>query len=259
MSKKNKKRKKLNTNNDILTTPTNEIKKDESPIIFQRPKLKSALSIRKRPDLTDNQKIFLELAQNKETKIVFVSGPAGTSKTFLAVMASLFLINDKKVSDLIYLRSVVESSENKMGYLPGGEDEKVAPYMQPLVDKLEELLPKNDIDLLMKEQRVQGHPINFLRGLSWNAKAIVVDESQNMTFKELYTLVTRVGEFSKLFILGDPDQSDIGSKSGFAKMRDCLSDDDSKSNGIYTFKFTTDDIVRSQLVKFIIKKLNIKT
>ena len=60
MSKKNKKRKKLNTNNDILTTPTNEIKKDESPIIFQRPKLKSALSIRKRPDLTDNQKIFLE-------------------------------------------------------------------------------------------------------------------------------------------------------------------------------------------------------
>jgi phosphate starvation-inducible PhoH-like protein len=169
-------------------------------------------------------------------------------------MSALQLISDKRVSDLIYLRSVVESSEKSMGYLPGSEGEKLAPYVQPLMDKLEELLPKSEIELLIKEQRVQGHPINFLRGLSWNAKAIVMDESQNMTYKELFTLITRVGEFSKLFILGDPQQSDI-KNSGFVKMMDCLSDEESRNNGVFTFKFTEDDIVRSQLVKFIIKKL----
>jgi phosphate starvation-inducible PhoH-like protein len=250
--KKNKKN--SHSKNLDLKTNNSEPIKDESPIIYQRSKLKGNLNIRKRNDLTDHQKKFLEIASDKNVKIIFVSGPAGTSKTFLAVMSALQLLNDKRVSDLIYLRSVVESSEKSMGYLPGSEGEKLAPYMQPLMDKLEELLPKNDIDILMKEERVQGHPINFLRGLSWNAKAIVVDESQNMSYKELFTLITRVGEFSKLFILGDPEQSDI-KNSGFVKMMECLNDQESRDNGIFAYKFTEDDIVRSQLVKFIIKKI----
>jgi phosphate starvation-inducible PhoH-like protein len=251
--KKNKKNKHLKITEFKPITP-NENVIDQSPIIYQRSKLKAHLNIRKRSDLTENQKRFLGLASDKNVKIIFVSGPAGTSKTFLAVMASLQLLNDKRVSDLIYLRSVVESSEKSMGYLPGSEGEKLAPYIQPLMDKLEELLPKNDIDLLMKEERVQGHPINFLRGLSWNAKSIVVDESQNMSYKELFTLITRVGEFSKLFILGDPEQSDI-KNSGFIKMMECLNDQESRDNGIFAYKFNEEDIVRSQLVKFIIKKI----
>jgi len=253
--KKNKKNKHVkNTEFKPTEFPVPEYAKDQSPIIYQQPKLKHNLTIRKRSDLTDNQKKFLELANDKNTKIIFVSGPAGTSKTFLSVMAALQLLNDKRVSDLIYLRSVVESSEKSMGYLPGSEGEKLAPYIQPLMDKLEELLPRNDIDVLMKEDRVQGHPINFLRGLSWNAKVIVVDESQNMSHKELFTLITRVGEFSKLFILGDPEQSDI-KNSGFIKMMECFNDPESRDNGIFTYKFNEDDIVRSQLVKFIIKKI----
>ena len=80
-----------------------------------------------------------------------------------------------------------------------------------------------------------------------------------MTVKELTTLITRVGEFSKVFILGDPDQSDINGKSGFVKIMNAFDDDESKENGIYTFKFTEDDIVRSGLVKYIVKKLkNVK-
>ena len=163
--------------------PTNEVS-DKSPIIPQRSKLKTNLHIYQRP-LTEKQKQFLELAADKQTKIIFVSGPAGTSKTFLAVMEALKLISDKRVSDLIYIRSAVESSDAKLGFLPGEAGDKLAPYLQPLLDKLAEMLPKSEVDLLLKEERVAGVPVGFLRGLNWNAKVIIADEAQNLTFKEL--------------------------------------------------------------------------
>ena len=227
---------------------------DRSPIIPQRPKLKFTLKLYQR-ELNLKQKQFIELASAKTTKIIFVSGPAGTSKTFLAVLQALTMMNDKKVSDLIYIRSAVESSDTKLGFLPGEADEKLAPYIQPLLDKMSEMLPKGDIDILRKEARVTGIPVGFLRGLNWNAKVIIADEAQNMTYKELFTLITRTGEFSKVFILGDPEQSDINGKSGFIKMISHFDDEESRQNGIHVFRFTEDDIVRSGLVQFIIKKI----
>lgn len=229
-------------------------KKDTSPIIPQRSKIKKTLEIFQR-ELTENQKRFIEVATDKATRLMFVSGPAGTSKTFLAVLVSLLLINQRKVSDLIYIRSAVECSDAKLGFLPGEADEKMAPYIQPLLDKLSEFLSKSDIDLLMKEERVSAIPVGFLRGLNWNAKSIIADEAQNMTFKELFTLITREGEFSRMFILGDPDQSDINGKSGFTKMVGNFDDEESRANGIQVFHFTEEDIVRSGLVQFIIKKV----
>lgn len=239
-----------------LNNPPNEINylKDHSPIIPQRSKLKSNLHIYQR-ELTEKQKEFLELASNKETKLIFVSGPAGSSKTFLAIKVALEMISSKRVSDLIYVRSAVESSDAKLGFLPGEADEKMAPYIKPLLDKLEEFLPKSDIDILMKEERVSATPVGFLRGLNWNAKVIIADEAQNMSYKELFTLITRIGEFSKVFILGDPEQSDINGRSGFIKMISHFDDDESRQNGIHVFRFTEDDIVRSGLVQFIIRKV----
>ena len=228
---------------------------DKSVHIHQGKKLSFNINIKQHQILTEKQKLFLELALKKESKIIFVSGPAGTSKTYLSILTALKLLNEHKVSDLIYIRSAVESSDSKLGFLPGESHEKMAPYLQPLIDKLEEFLNKGDIDFLQKNGHIDSVPVGFLRGLNWNAKVIISDESQNMTTKELVTLVTRVGEFSKLFILGDPDQSDIGNKSGFKKMVDLFSDDESKENGVYTFEFTEEDIVRSKLVKFLIKKI----
>lgn len=236
-----------NNNNESET-------QDRSPIIPQRPKLKFSLKLYQR-ELTPKQKQFIELASAKTSKIIFVSGPAGTSKTFLAVLHALTMLNDKKVSDLVYIRSAVESSDTKLGFLPGEADEKLAPYIQPLLDKMSEMLPKGDIDILRKEERVIGVPVGFLRGLNWNAKVIIADEAQNMTYKELFTLITRTGEFSKVFILGDPEQSDINGKSGFIKMISHFDDDESRQNGIHVFRFTENDIVRSGLVQFIIKKI----
>lgn len=229
-------------------------KKDTSPKIPQNEKLKNNIQINQR-ELTKNQLNLLDILQNKNTKLVFVSGPAGTSKTFTSILAGLKLLNDKKVSEIIYVRSVVESSDNKLGFLPGEVDEKLSPYIQPLLDKLEELIPKCEVEKLKKEERIHGFPINFLRGLNWNAKCIIADEAQNMNKKELITLITRLGEFSKMYICGDPDQSDINGKSGFLQIMELFDDDESRENGVYIFKFTEEDIVRSALVKFIIKKL----
>ena len=229
-------------------------KKDTSPKVHQNEKIKESVRIDER-QLTSKQIELLNLLQNKTTKLVFISGPAGTAKTYTSILAGLTLLNHKRVSEIVYVRSIVESSDNKLGFLPGEMDEKMSPYIQPLIDKLEELLPKHDIDKLKKEERIHGFPINFLRGLSWNAKCIVADEAQNMTKKELITLITRVGEFSKLFICGDPDQSDINGKSGFVPTMNIFDDEESRNNGIYVFKFDEDDIVRSGLVKFILKKL----
>jgi len=229
-------------------------KKDTSPKVHQNEKIKESVRIDER-QLTPKQIELLNLLQNKTTKLVFISGPAGTAKTYTSILAGLTLLNHKRVSEIVYVRSIVESSDSKLGFLPGEMDEKMSPYIQPLIDKLEELLPKHDIDKLKKEERIHGFPINFLRGLSWNAKCIVADEAQNMSKKELITLITRVGEFSKLFICGDPDQSDINGKSGFVPMMNVFDDEESRNNGIYVFKFDEDDIVRSGLVKFILKKL----
>jgi len=232
-----------------------EVDIDKSPVVHQRTKMLHPLTIIHRKDLTDKQKLFMEIALNKKTKMMLVSGPAGTTKTYLAVLASLMLLNERKVSDITYVRSVVESADVKMGTLPGEAEDKLSPYKRPLVDKLHELLPKADLDLLLKDNRVEGLPIGYLRGLNWNAKAIIGDEMQNCTRKELITLMTRTGEFSKVFLLGDPQQSDINSKSGFKDIFNLFNDDSSKDNGIFAFEFTEEDILRSALVRFIVAKI----
>lgn len=233
----------------------NKNKEDKSVIIPQRTKINFDLDIYQRSDLTPKQKEFLNIALDKNTKMMFIDGPAGTSKTYLSILAGLQLINTRRISDIIYVRSAVESSDSKLGFLPGSSSEKMAPYIQPLLDKLEELLPKRDIDALLKEQRVSGMPVGFLRGLSWNAKVIVCDEAQNMGKKELITLITRLGEFSKIFVSGDILQSDINGKSGFKPIFDLFNDEISRTNGIYCFQFTKDDVVRSGILKFILEKV----
>jgi len=230
--------------------------KDKSPKILQRDKFKEEIKIREL-NWTDKQKAFIDIALNKDVKMMFISGPAGSSKTLLSIYCALQLIKDKKVSDIMYIRSPVESSDSKIGYLPGDADEKLKYYNLPFADKLEELLSKQYIEALNNQGRLQSHPLSFVRGMSWNCKAIILDEAQNCTQKEIVTLMTRVGEFSKCFVLADPDQSDLGNgkSGGFEKLQAIFGDEESKEKGIYSFHFTEDDIKRSDLVKFIVKKL----
>lgn len=204
---------------------------------------------------TESQIAFNQVASKRDTKIMFVNGPAGVSKTFLAVFQCLKLLQEGKIDSIIYVRSIVESSSHSMGFLKGDQDEKFAPYMMPLEDKLTEFLNKSSLEFLKKNNLVQAIPFNFLRGAHFTNKGIIVDESQNATTPELITLLTRIGEFNKVFICGDERQVDLKTKTGFRPILDLFSDEESKKFGIVSFEFTSDDILRSELVKFIVKKL----
>ena len=230
-------------------------KKDTSTKVPQKEKMSGELSIIERDDLTEKQKKLIDLVMDKETKIVFIKGPAGTSKSFISIYCGLKLLNAKKVSDLIYIRTVVESGSRGIGSLPGDINDKFGPYMMPLEDKLDELLPKAEVQKLKKDERIQAIPINFMRGASLNAKFICCDESQNFTFEELTTAITRYGKFSKMIICGDAEQSDIGSRSGFPAFFNIFDTEKHKAAGIHTFEFNEDDIVRSELLKLICKTI----
>ena len=229
-------------------------KKDLSPRVTQRDKINNALDI-KQFEWTPKQQQFIELALHKETKILFVNGHAGTAKTLLSVFVGLNMLNAKKISDIVYIRSLVESASKGMGYLPGEADDKFAPFMMPLEDKMLELLNQSEINKLKQDKRIQAIPINFLRGASFNAKFLLADESQNFDFKELTTLITRLGQFSKMIVCGDTRQSDINGKSGFKNMFNLFNTETSRANGIYCFEFTNEDVMRSGVVKFILETL----
>ena len=193
----------------------------------------------------------------KNNKIIFVSGPAGTAKTFTAAYCALQALNNKRVSDILYIRPIVESSDTHMGYLPGTADEKVAPYGQIINDKNAEFLPALDVKKLKDDDRIHANSVSFARGQHWAAKFIIIDEAQSFTQPELITLMTRMGEASKMVICADRKQSDLknGKNGGFIKLMSVFSDDESKGQGIQAIELKACDIVRSGLCKYIVEKL----
>lgn len=228
--------------------------KDTSVRVPQREKLDWTLTLRERPDLTARQKEFRDIILDKHTKLVFINGPAGCSKTWLAVYCGLLLLQSKRHSHISYVRTVIESASKSLGALPGTESEKLLPYMMPLTDKLEEMLPSGEIKRLVNEERCKGIPVNFLRGASMNAQFIIGDEMQNATFKELLTIMTRLGRYSTMVLLGDSGQSDINGSSGWMGMFDLFNDDSSRAEGIHCLSFTREDIVRSEILGYILER-----
>ena len=209
----------------------------------------------KKVEFSEKQKELLKILFDKNTKIVFLSGPAGTSKTFMAVYAALQLFNMDNKYSINYVRTIIESADRGMGALPGNVDEKFCPFMLPLEDKLYELIGVSESRKAVDNKIVSAIPINYLRGASINDPILIADESQNFSEKELITLITRIGKNSKMFICGDPMQSDISGKSGFNKIKNIFNDDDSVLQGIHTFEFNYKDIKRSEILKYIIKKI----
>ena len=232
-----------------------EIEEELSPIFNPNP-INRKIKIKQFP-WTEKQKEIFRVALDRNTKIIFVEGPAGSSKTLLATYCGLQLLNMKVISDIMYLRSAVESSSHSLGFLPGSAEDKLRFYNLPFLDKLDELLMNTRIEKLEDEKRISMFPVNFARGMNWTAKCIILDDAQNSTTKEITTVLTRLGENSRCFVLADPMQTDLRNdhmQGGFSKMSDTFSDEDSAAMGIYTFKFSEEDIMRSELVKYLIKK-----
>ena len=230
-------------------------KPDKSLWVPQREKIDFDLKIRDFP-FTEKQRQFIDLALKKETKVIFFDGPSGSSKTTLSVYVALQMLKERKNGEIYYVRSVIESADKSLGFLPGDSNDKFGPFAQPLMDKLEELLPSGDIKRLILENRIKATPVNFMRGLSLYATTLILDEAQNLSIKEIITVLTRIGKFSKFIFCGDHQQSDINKKeNGLQAMMKAFNDEDSRANGIHCVHFGKEDIMRSELLRFIVQKL----
>jgi phosphate starvation-inducible PhoH-like protein len=223
-----------------------------------KPKLSEKINFKSRSfKFSEKQKQFLDLALDDSSKIVFLAGPSGTSKTYMSVYASLNLLAKDLNREIVYVRSIAESAEKGLGSLPGEAGHKFEPFVTPLWEKIDEMVSPEHAVWLKQSQNLSAKPINYLRGVNWPDKLIVADEAQNFSFKELVTLITRIGENSKMFICGDFMQADVKS-SGFQQMFDLFNDEESRSNGIYCYQFDNNDIHRSGILRFIISKLQTK-
>ena len=235
-------------------TPVVGMQKDNTPYVFQRDKISYSLDIKELP-WTDKQREIINLFLNKDTKVMFLKGPAGASKTIISMYCGLQLLNSRRISDLVLIRSAVESSDSKLGYLPGTVEDKFSVYLTPFNDKFSELLTTSQIKKLETDNRITICPINFARGLHFSVKFVCCDEAQNLTTKELQTLLTRTGEFCKVIICGDPEQSDLPKdKSGFKKVYEAFDNYESRDLGIQCVELGEQDIVRSEICKYIVRK-----
>lgn len=209
-------------------------------------------------ELTPKQHEFYKTMSAYDTRIVFLSGPAGTAKTFLSVYTALQMFNKKDDYKIMYLRSVIESADRSLGYLKGSMNEKFDPYLAPLEDKIDELLNEPEKIWLKQKDVFSAEPINFIRGQSWRDKIVIVDEAQNMSVRELTTIITRIGHNTKIFFCGDTMQSDIR-HTGFSKFIDIFDDEESRQFGIHSLVFDKSDIIRDPIISYIIEKIENKS
>lgn len=197
---------------------------------------------------TQGQAEYVNLLQSRD--MVFCTGSAGSGKTYLAVAEALRLILAHKKSKLIITRPVVEAGES-LGFLPGDLEDKIDPYLRPLRDAMETILPPESVKRLFEAGIVEVAPLAYMRGRTLNNAVVILDEAQNTTCAQMKMFLTRMGENTKVFVTGDPSQIDLPKKveSGLMHSINILS----KIEDIGFMELTAEDVVRNPLVKKIVK------
>lgn len=200
---------------------------------------------------TENQKEYIRTVA--ENTITFCQGVAGTGKTHIAIGMAIEHLLDEKVGRIIITRPVVESGE-KIGYLPGTAEEKLHPYLLPILDEVCHFIPMSHYASLKLNNKIEIVPLGLMRGRNFHNSFIVADECQNATYDQLKMLLTRTGLNSKMVLTGDIGQSDlhISQKGGFGTMIRCLS----MVNGIGTSELMNSDIVRNPIIGSILTALD---
>ncbi len=196
---------------------------------------------------TPGQSRFIHAARHSD--IVFAVGPAGTGKTFLAVALAVEALKRKQVKRIILCRPAVEAGE-RLGFLPGDFRDKIDPYLRPLYDSLEELLPAEKLSAHMENRVIEIVPLAFMRGRTLNGAFVILDEAQNATAMQMKMFLTRLGVASRAIVTGDVTQIDLASRaqSGLIEAQEILRGID----GIAFVYFNRGDVVRHRLVKEII-------
>ena len=196
---------------------------------------------------SENQQKLID-AYNK-TDMVFAIGPAGTGKTYLSIALAVKALKEKTAKKIILSRPAVEAGE-KLGFLPGDMKDKIDPYLQPLYDALEDMLPTVKLQDMMEKHVIQIAPLAFMRGRTLSDAVVILDEAQNTTTAQIRMFLTRMGWNTKMIITGDLTQVDLphGTTSGLREAVNVLKD----VEGISIVNMDEKDIVRHKLVTRIV-------
>ena len=224
----------------IKGTPPKELKMDDAIIFGVNGK-----PIKAR---TPNQQLLVKTFT--ENDLTFALGPAGTGKTYLAVAMAVRALKNREVRKIILSRPAVEAGE-KLGFLPGDMKDKIDPYLQPLYDALEDMIPNAKLKEYMETKVIQIAPLAFMRGCTLNDAIVVLDEAQNTTTHQIKMFLTRLGMGSKMIVTGDVTQIDLPrtTASGLIQALKILRN----VKGIGRVEFEKKDIVRHHLVQRIVE------
>ncbi len=197
---------------------------------------------------TLNQKKMVSLAEKND--VIFAIGPAGTGKTYTAVALAVRALKNKMVKKIILTRPAVEAGES-LGFLPGDLKEKIDPYLRPLYDALDDMIPADKLGYYMSTRVIEIAPLAYMRGRTLDHAFIILDEAQNTTDLQIKMFLTRIGANAKAIITGDLSQVDLpkNQRSGLIKATRILKNID----GIAHIELDEEDVVRHRLVKAIIK------
>ena len=197
---------------------------------------------------TENQQLLVKAFENND--LVFATGPAGSGKTFVAIALAVKALKNKEVRKIIISRPAVEAGE-KLGFLPGEMKDKLDPYLQPLYDALQDMIPAAKLKEYMENNVIQIAPLAFMRGRTLNDAVIILDEAQNTTTHQIKMFLTRLGMNAKMIVTGDVTQIDLppSTTSGLIQAMQILKG----VNGIGKIEFTKKDIVRHKLVQRIVE------
>ena len=200
---------------------------------------------------SDNQRLFQKLLNEYEQ--TFCIGPAGTGKTFLATVHACKLLLRGEVDKIIITRPAVAAGGENYGFLPGGIGQKLAPWVVPLIEIMEECLGRQQVIDYQKIGVIEIVPFGFMRGRTFKGAFVLVDEAQNTTEEQMEMLLTRLGEGSRLVVSGDLRQSDIGKRSGLSRAIELIKKHNIPAGFV---EFTSEDCVRSALCKMWVKAFN---
>ena len=201
---------------------------------------------------SENQQKLIDAYE--KTDMVFAIGPAGTGKTYLSIALAVKALKEKRAKKIILSRPAVEAGE-KLGFLPGDMKDKIDPYLQPLYDALEDMLPAVKLQDMMEKRIIQIAPLAFMRGRTLSDAVVILDEAQNTTTAQIRMFLTRMGWNTKMIITGDLTQVDLprGTTSGLREAVSVLKDVD----GISIVNMDERDIVRHKLVTRIVKAFSL--
>ncbi len=197
---------------------------------------------------TPNQKALMEAYAKDD--LLFAVGPAGSGKTYTAIALAVKSLKDKNVRRIILSRPAVEAGE-KLGFLPGDLKEKIDPYLQPLYDALQDMLPAAKLKGYLEDGTIQIAPLAYMRGRTLSDAAIILDEAQNTSPQQIKMFLTRMGAGSKIIVTGDTSQIDLpaSQRSGLIDALDVLKN----VKGVSIIRFGKQDIVRHKLVQRIVE------